>query len=67
MNIYINSKQENVPENVKSVAQLLSFLHIGNQGTGVAINNRLIKASDRDSTFLKEDDNVIIISATYGG
>ena len=65
--IFVNSKPVSLPENVTTVSQLLDFMHIPTQGTGVGINSRIIPAADWNATPLKENDNVIIISAAYGG
>lgn len=67
MTVYINSKPTELPAEVKTISQLLKFLRIPEEGTGVGINNRLVKASDRDLTYLKDEDRLLIISATFGG
>lgn len=67
MKLYINANLQEFPDSVSTVAQLLEYLHIPAEGTGVGINNRVILASDRKSTPLQEGDRVTIISATYGG
>lgn len=67
MKIYINSKEQEIPEQVKTVAQLIGFLGLPTGGTGIGINNILIKAIDWPTAPLSEGDKVTIISATYGG
>lgn len=67
MTLYINSKQETVPDTVNTVAKLLNHLGIKPNGTGVGINNRLIVSRNWETTTLQEDDHVMIISAAYGG
>ena len=67
MIIYINSKLEEIPQNVDTVGKLLDYLKVSRNGTGVGINNRLVKAKDWDKTFLRNEDRVMIISAAYGG
>lgn len=67
MNLYINSKLNNVPDEIDNVARLLQYLHIPENGTGVSLNGKLIKAKDRNITYLKDEDSLLIISATFGG
>ena len=67
MTVFINSKPKDLPAEVNTVEKLLEFLRIPHGGTGVGINNRLIKSKDWSVTFLKPEDNILIISATYGG
>lgn len=67
MTLYINSKQETVPDAVNTVAKLLNHLGIKPTGTGVGINNRLIVSRNWETAMLQEDDHVMIISAAYGG
>lgn len=67
MNLYINSKLNNVPDEIDNVARLLQYLHIPENGTGVSLNGKLVKAKDRSITYLKDEDSLLIISATFGG
>lgn len=67
MNLYINSTLKVIPNDVDSIGKLIDFLHIARQGTGVGLNNHLIPSRDWDNTRLKEEDRLLIISATYGG
>lgn len=67
MNIYVNSKQSDIPDEINTVGKLLDHLQIDRKGTGVAINNNLVLSKNWDTTFLKSDDRVLIISATFGG
>lgn len=67
MQIYINSTFTVVPDSINTVGKLLDFKKVSRQGTGVGINNRLVKAVDWDSTPIKEEDRIMIVSATYGG
>lgn len=67
MKIFVNSESRIIPDDVKTVAELLKYLSIPEEGTGVGINNRLIVHRNWNVTTLEENDNVVIISATYGG
>lgn len=67
MKIYINSNPQDVPDEVNTVGRLIDFLKISRGGTGIGIDNRIITAANWDSTPIKENDHVTVISATYGG
>lgn len=67
LTIFINSKSEQIPDNVDTVGKVLDHLRIKRQGTGIGLNNHLVAAKDWDNTQVKEGDRVMIISAAYGG
>ena len=67
MNIYINSKYQEIPNSIDTVGKLIKFLHIKKEGTGIGINNRIVLARNWDTTSISEEDRIVIISATYGG
>lgn len=63
--IYIN-KQESQTE-AATVAQLAASLELPERGVAVAVNNRIIPRAQWESEALKEDDQVTIIKAAFGG
>lgn len=67
MNITINNNSEEIPESVKTVKDLLLYKQISDKGTAVAINNTLIKADNRECFYINKGDNIVIISAAFGG
>lgn len=67
MNIILNSKSTNVPDHCSTVGEILDFLDISRKGTGVGVNNKLVKASDWDSFKVNEGDSLTVITAAYGG
>lgn len=67
MNIYINSTYREIPDNIDTIGKLLPYLKISKEGTGVGVNNKIALARNWDVTSIKEDDRIVIISATYGG
>lgn len=67
MTVYINSELKVIPEDISTVGKLVDHLRISRHGTGVGLNNRLIPSSAWDNTYLKENDRIMIVSATYGG
>lgn len=67
MLVFVNSKATNIPKEVNTVSRLLDFLRIPKTGTGIGINNNIVLAKNWDSTEIKEEYRIIIISASYGG
>lgn len=67
MNVYINSKLTEIPDNVDTLGKLLDYLKIPRQGTGIGVNNHLTVACNWDHTRIQNDDNILMISATFGG
>lgn len=67
MNIYCNGKPIAVsePASLHSLLVLTDF--VNKKGIAVAVNNSVVKKQDWESTFLHENDKVLIISATKGG
>lgn len=66
MLLTVNSQIQQVDGPI-SVAELLASMRIPAGGTAVAVNNRLVPATDRDTKMLSDGDNVVIIGAAYGG
>lgn len=64
MQIIVNNEPRIVADDA-TVGSLINGLPAG--GTAVAVNGRLIPRDLRDTTTLKDGDQVIIISAAYGG
>ncbi len=67
MNININGMAWICQQDTLTVSQLLQIKGISTQGTAVAVNGRLCKSDTWDSTYIKEADEVSIISAAFGG
>ena len=66
MKIKLNSEEKEVPENI-TIAGLLE-LRSGQKGmTAFAVNGRLVKRADSASHIINEGDEVLMISAAYGG
>ena len=66
MKVIINDKVEELQDSI-SVSTLLKLKDIPSKGTAVAINNVIIPATTRDETMINNNDNIIIVSAAYGG
>ncbi|MBP9999025.1 MAG: sulfur carrier protein ThiS [Bacteroidales bacterium] len=63
--IYIN-KQESHTE-AATVSELAISLDLPERGVAVAVNNRIVPKAEWSSTALREDDQVTIIKAAFGG
>ena len=67
MNIYINSKLQEIPENATIMEALKSSGVTAFSGIAVAVNNAIIPFSSWSNHMLGSDDNLVIIRATQGG
>lgn len=66
MTILINSRIVDVPEGI-SLAELARIRQIPEKGTAIAINGKHIPRTKWTETKLEPSDNVLVISASYGG
>ena len=67
MKVFINEKESKV-DNYCNIDKLLQSLTIVSyNGIAIAVNNEVISRNLWKDTFLKEDDNILIIEATKGG
>ncbi|MDA3883891.1 MAG: sulfur carrier protein ThiS [Bacteroidales bacterium] len=67
MIIYLNSKSLDVSNALVLSSLLEEKQLISKKGIAVAINNSLIQKAKWAHTILKENDKIIVISATKGG
>lgn len=66
MKIKLNSEEKEVPENI-TIAGLIELIS-GRKGmTAFAVNGRMVKRADYTSHIINEGDEVLMISAAYGG
>lgn len=65
MNITVNNKKQVVES--ENLTQLIDELAIETKGIAIALNNKVVPRSDWDSTTLSHDDQIIIVSAVFGG
>lgn len=66
MKIKLNSEEKEVPENI-TIAGLIELIS-GQKGmTAFAVNGRMVKRADYTSHIINEGDEVLMISAAYGG
>ncbi|MBD5176553.1 MAG: sulfur carrier protein ThiS [Bacteroidales bacterium] len=67
MTIIVNDRQLSLPGDIHSLKDFTEWKSIPNQGTAIALNGKLVKAENWAATALSEFDNLLIISAAYGG
>ena len=67
MKVLINGKETIIPDG-STVNALLHSLEIATDTPiAVAVNNNVIERAEWEAVVIKEDDNIIIISAICGG
>lgn len=67
MVIKLNNEVVNTPTDDMTVLDLLKWRNVHETGTAVAINSQIISQSKWDTTKLQNDDDVLVISAAFGG
>lgn len=65
MKVFVNNKE--VETCSVTLAALVLELSVPTQGLAVAVANRIIPRDDWDGFHLKENEQVMVISATRGG
>ncbi|MFI3266941.1 MAG: sulfur carrier protein ThiS [Rikenellaceae bacterium] len=65
MNITLNNKQETIKS--QNLIQLIEEFAIDTKGIAIAINNKVISRGMWEETLLNENDQIIIVSAVFGG
>ncbi|MCC8112915.1 MAG: sulfur carrier protein ThiS [Bacteroidales bacterium] len=66
MEIIVNDEKREVADGM-TLAQLMQELNVPERGTAVALNDKIAKRADWETIVLNPNDNVLIISAAYGG
>lgn len=67
MNIYINNRQEIIPDEVMSVADLVKWKNLEGNSLAVAIDNRIVRKPEWENTYLKDMCSITLFSAAFGG
>lgn len=67
MHVRINNKLEDFSEDNLTVEDLVKLKNIPEQGTAIALNGKLIIHSKWGLTKVNENDDLVIISAAFGG
>jgi len=67
MEIFINNVKTNVEENTSLTSVVAINSGENTKGIAVAVNENVVPKTEWNSTFLQQNDTVIIIKATQGG
>lgn len=67
MHIRLNNEITVLPHESMTLREVLRWRNISENGTAVAVNGQLAPRSQWDVTYFCENDDVVIISAAYGG
>lgn len=66
MKISLNNQWIETSDTV-SVAQLLTDSGIALRGIAVAVNKQVVPKTNWETTLLQNEDEVVVITATFGG
>ncbi len=67
MTLLLNNQAVDTPFEPISLSQLLSANYRTLRGMAVAVNNKLISREKWDHTTLKPMDDIVVITAAFGG
>ncbi|HCQ29496.1 MAG TPA: thiamine biosynthesis protein ThiS [Flavobacteriales bacterium] len=67
MTVCLNDKEISLPKEALTVFDLLKSQNISENGIAVAINQQVVSKSKWTTTQIKNNDKIIIITATQGG
>lgn len=67
MKITLNNEPVIVDESCQTLNDLLELRNIPKNGVAIAVNNKLIARTQWTSKILKPEDDVVVITATFGG
>ncbi|RMG80009.1 MAG: sulfur carrier protein ThiS [Bacteroidetes bacterium] len=67
MKIRFNGEILHLPDFVRTVKDFLEYKEISLKGKAIAVNNQVIQKSNAEKIQIKENDNILIITATQGG
>lgn len=67
MEININNVKIELPATIVTIADLVAWKELSERGTAVAVNDEIVKHDAWAGTAIQSGDNVVIISAAFGG
>ncbi len=67
MTVKINHETVSLPEGLTTLGETLRWKGVPDGGTAVALNGRLVPRSRWDATALDQNDDIVVISAAFGG
>lgn len=65
MQVIINNKNTEVA--ASTVQELHAGLKLPENGVAIAIANKMVPRAEWGNTVLKENDNIVVIKAAFGG
>ncbi|MDE6697127.1 MAG: sulfur carrier protein ThiS [Muribaculaceae bacterium] len=67
MKIYVNQKEFHMDSDRLTVAELLNEIQSHKPGVAVAVNDKVVRKVDWESTLIAEGDYITVITAVCGG
>ncbi len=67
MKLIVNHKEFTTDSNQLTVAGLLKEIQSQTAGVAVAVNNKVVRKADWESTKLSDGDQITVITAVCGG
>ena len=67
MHIKLNNEIIEFPDGNTTISDLLSSRNIKQEGTAVARNGKLVERAKWELAVLENNDDIVIISAAFGG
>ena len=67
MIVIYNNETLSLPNDNMTLSDLAKWKNISLQGTAIAINDKLIKKDNWETTYLNNLDRVTVITAAFGG
>ena len=67
MKLFVNQKEFQTNSESLTVKELLDEIQSLKPGIAVAVNNKVARKANWDSTFLVEGDQITVITAVCGG
>ena len=67
MTITINNQPVELTGEYITIAQLMTERGVKSGGTAIALNNRIVRHENWETTKLNEGDSITLISAAFGG
>ncbi len=67
MKLFVNQKEFITDSDSLTVTGLLDEIQSITAGVAVAVNNKVVRKRDWESTVLSEGDNITVITAVCGG
>lgn len=67
MIIFLNQKETSIDSERLTVAGLIEIKNLPGRGMAIAVNNKVVRKNDWESTALADGDKVTVITAVCGG